>query len=85
MIAANEEITDLLEKLQSLSGCAFLSDLHTEGYRSALLSALNAIDPDAYSLQTWNYAASYISMEPCAFSGVSEACNWLTAYLMAEP
>ncbi len=78
---AKNETTILLEALQSLAGCSFLSDLHAVNYHAALLSALEATDATAYSAHAWNYAASYIASTACDFSDAAQAREWLIAHL----
>ena len=50
----------LLETLQEHLGCLYLSDLHTDKFRrQALQEALN-LPADAYSLEQWQEAVSYL-------------------------
>lgn len=77
----SSDASQLLDTLQALAGCAFLSDLHTGASRPALLAVVNDLDADSHSAQAWNYAAAYITTEPCAFADAESARAWLIARL----
>lgn len=51
----------LLAKLQILSGCQYLSDLHNSLYIEDVLYALKKINMASYSMDEWTEAYSYIT------------------------
>lgn len=56
----------LLERLATLSGCEYLSDLHDPRFRPAIHRALEWLTPDAYPAAQWREAANYLSCPACA-------------------
>lgn len=56
----NNTLADLLAELQRVSGCQYLSDLHSSIYAQDVLYALHKINIEAYSLEDWSEAYRYI-------------------------
>lgn len=51
----------LLDRLATLAGCEYLSDLHNPRYRFAVHRALERVTPDAYPAAQWRETARYLS------------------------
>lgn len=67
-------VDNLLLEIQKAVNCGFLSDLHfihisTDVVRKYYIMQIRS---DAYSLEEWNQAASYILAKKCCFKTVEE-------------
>ena len=71
---------DLLEVLAEKSGCMFISDLRTMTVTRRLVSALEEIYPDDFSLAEWCNVAHYLTNEQISFASCEEAQHFLMSY-----
>lgn len=62
----------LLEELQCLAGCCYLSDLHSGHYADQVAEALELVEPGRYSLKEWEDAYCYILGERKEFGSCGE-------------
>lgn len=74
----------LLELLQYLVGCMYLSDLPDSSNLLMIQSALKKIDPNNYSLREWNDAVHYITRQDLHFSRQNDAARYLINYTQTE-
>lgn len=51
----------LLARLQYLSGCQYLSDLHSPFYIEDIIYAVRTISLSAYTMEEWEEAFGYIT------------------------
>lgn len=51
----------LLARLQDLSGCQYLSDLHSPFYIEDIIYALRRVSISSYSMSEWEEAFRYIT------------------------
>ena len=58
---SNKNQGGLLPRLQYLSGCQYLSDLHNSFYTEDILYALRKINIASYSMEEWVEAYRYIT------------------------
>lgn len=58
---SNKNQGDLLSRLQYLSGCQYLSDLHNSFYKEEMLYALRKINIASYTIDEWREAYRYIT------------------------
>jgi hypothetical protein len=73
-------VKDLLEVLAEKSGCMFISDLRTMTVTRRLVSALEEINPDDFSLAEWNNVAHYLTSDQISFASCEEAQHYLMSY-----
>lgn len=64
---------DLLETFQTLAGCDYLSDLHSNLGRAAVRRVAAQVRTSDYSLMEWNEAVSYIMQEKSDCKSVGAA------------
>ena len=62
----------LLEELQKLVDCTYLSDLHFNVDREHLKEALASIPESSFPLKEWHDAASYVTGKSLYAATVSE-------------
>lgn len=74
---ALQDMSDLLAQLQSLSGCSYISDLHSPRYAKEIRAAMVKIDPASFTLDAWNRAIRYITAENCRAQTQSDASRFL--------
>ena len=60
MVSGMEKQPGLLDTLQEMVGCPYLSDLRTLGDRDAIRRALKQIRPEDYAPSEWKDAACYL-------------------------
>lgn len=81
---SNKNQEDLLSRLQYLSGCQYLSDLHNSFYIEELLYALHKINIASYPTDEWMEAYRYITgSQPESWPKemiVSKLLSWLEAW-----
>lgn len=59
------QLDQLLDQLVARTGCQYQSDLRHTTRRKALSQAIKAIEPGAWTAQTWQKAAAYLAdVEP---------------------
>lgn len=51
----------LLARLQYLSGCQYLSDLHSPFYKEDIIYAVRTVSLSAFSMEEWEEAFGYIT------------------------
>ena len=51
----------LLARLQDLSGCQYLSDLHSPFYIEDIIYAVRTVSMSSYSMSEWEEAFQYIT------------------------
>lgn len=74
----------LLEMIQYLSGCMYLSDLRDPCNLPAIRSALRKIEPKSYSLYEWNYTVSYITDQVICVRKKEKAYDFLRKFCMEK-
>lgn len=78
----------LLARLQDLSGCQYLSDLHNTFYIEDVLHAVHRIKIASYSADEWMEAYRYITGEDPAGSSkealAGELVRWLKHQIHIE-
>ena len=62
----------LLARLQDLSGCQYLSDLHSPFYIEDILYAVRMVSISSYSMSEWEEAFRYITDVRMEFKGKEE-------------
>lgn len=69
------KIDNLLAEIQKATGCPYLSDLQFNdfSFNDKVKENIMRIPDDAYPLEAWNQAVTYILREPCCFQTVLEA------------
>lgn len=67
----------LLDDLAALEGCECLSDMRLLVYQERLISALQSIDPQSYSLWDWNDAVEYLFHPASRFQTIGEAYGFM--------
>ena len=67
----------LLDDLAALEGCECLSDMRLPVYQERLISALQSIDPQSYSLWDWNDAAEYLFHPSSRFQTIDEVYDFM--------
>lgn len=60
----NDKEASLLEEIYTLTGCLYLSDLHSCQCQNKTREAILQIKAEAYPAAQWNEAAGYILGEP---------------------
>lgn len=55
-----DEISDLLEFLKYVLGCAYISDLKTKDYKDKAKQILNQLETNEYSSNQIQYVLDYI-------------------------
>lgn len=82
---SNKNNGGLLPRLQYLSGCQYLSDLHNRFYIEDIFYAIGKINIASFSMDEWVEAYRYITgSEPESVSKemlIGELVNWLRAEL----
>ena len=80
---SNKNQGGLLPRLQYLSGCQYLSDLHNSFYTEDILYALRKINIASYSMEEWVEAYRYITGDKPESTSkemlADEMVRWLTA------
>lgn len=54
-------MADLLDTIYQVIGCSYLSDLHTGFYDCEIKKTVKMLAADAYPLEEWKEAVSYIT------------------------
>lgn len=67
----------LLESIQQVVGCMYMSDLHLAGNRSMVRYAVTTVAPDRYSVREWNDAVAYITGQSLSFENTTDAAKYL--------
>ncbi len=81
---ALHDMSDLLDQLQSLSGCSYISDLHLARYAKEIRSAIKKMDPSSFPLGAWNSAIRYITAEDCQAQTQLDALRFLDFWLASR-
>lgn len=68
---------NLLENVQKMVGCFFMSDLHMPGRLSDVQKAVDRIPSDLYSLDEWNELIYYVTGTSCPHRSAEEAKEYL--------
>lgn len=74
----------LLVRLQDLSGCQYLSDLHNTFYTEDVLHALQRINIASYSADEWMEAYRYITGDNPVISSKEALAGELVRWLKRE-
>lgn len=74
----------LLARLQELTVCQYLSDLHSPYYIEDVLYALHRVSISSYSTKQWEEAYGYITGVDRVFQSKEELVESLIRYLEKE-
>lgn len=75
----------LLTRLQYLSGCQYLSDLHSPFYRKDIIYAVRTVSLSAFSMEEWEEAFGYITGVRTRFKDRKELYEDLLKRLESAP
>ena len=71
------QVIELLNELQTRTGCLYLSDLHTPEYRASVFASLKAMSFPDYPLEALNQVLQYITSSDIFFTDLQSALEYI--------